>query len=398
MSSWFEKIVASPSLSLVSWVGAFIGGVVAATFIFNGMSFGYAVFLFYGFLISVFPAGILFEKTNIRFLTIAILLFLMGGARYLSGTDDSIDLLSFLPALQSLKNGLVRTVEQMLPEPHAGFLAGLLVGSGVKSPEIKAAFVATGTAHVMALSGWNISIITKWLDKLLIILLFKKKVRWVVIITLVIIFVIATGASASLVRAAVMAVLVTCAAAGGRGSSPGRAVLFAAGIMLLVSPRIIKTDIGFLLSISATLGMIYLTPFFTPFTNLLPSRFKISETVAGTIGATLATLPIILVAFGQTSLIALFANIFLLPFVAPTMLVGFIAALVVALYPSFAGVCGFVVQIFTTYDISVVRLFSRVPGASIYGIDFNYIAAIIMVLSMIYVVIRNHEYIVKKTN
>jgi len=152
------------------------------------------------------------------------------------------------------------------------------------------------------------------------------------------------------------------------------------------------------IALAAMLGLIYLSPFFEPFTKRLPKEYDLRGIVAATAGATLATLPISLVAFGQTSLVALPTNILLLPFIAPTMLVGFIGALMSSLIHSLTVFFGAAAMILTNYDISLVTLFSRVPGASITGLSFNLFAAALMSAGMVWMAVRHYDDIVKKEN
>jgi len=96
--------------------------------------------------------------------------------------------------------------------------------------------------------------------------------------------------------------------------------------------------------------------------------------------------------------VALPTNILLLPFVAPTMFVGFIGAVASSIVHSLTAFCGAVTMVFTNYDISLVTLFSRVPGASITGLSFNLFAAVLMTAGMIWMVVKHYDDIVKKEN
>lgn len=383
---------------MLTWVGALILGIAAATGVFPVIVWNPAGPIAVGCLLASVVCALSIKKPIVRLLIVGGLLFLVGAARYLSTAGDPVDWLRYFPFLAIAKNWLVASVGHLLPEPDAGFMDGLLVGGGVKSPSLKAAFVATGTAHVMALSGWNISIINKWLEIILVFLRFRKKTRWVMAVAAVTAFVIMTGAGSSLVRAAVMSLIVVVAQASGRRAAPERAVLYAAALMLMVSPRLIRADIGFLLSVAAMLGMIYLAPFFKPLVVRLPKLFDLPGIVAGTMGATLATLPISMFAFGQVSLVALPTNILLLPFISVTMAVGFAGAFLSGLVPSLAGPCSILVGILTTYDIALVRLMSRVPGAYITNIAFNLVAAGLMAGGMIFIVIKHYDYLFQEKN
>jgi competence protein ComEC len=65
-----------------------------------------------------------------------------------------------LERLYQLRNAFHRTVESPFPEPEASLLSGILLGieSGI-SPQIREAFNATGTTHIIAISGFNITIV-----------------------------------------------------------------------------------------------------------------------------------------------------------------------------------------------------------------------------------------------
>ncbi len=398
MRPWLDKISNSPSASLLVWVGSFIAGIVAVTVFAPASYAAWAQPAMFGCFLFALASGFILKDKNTRMLTVAACLIFAGVARYLSSRGDVVDLLKYFPALAATKAWLIAAVGRMLPEPHAGFLDGLLVGGGAGSPALKAAFVATGTAHVMALSGWNISSIGKWVNSIFMFFRLQKMTRLVATTVAVIAFVIMTGVGASLVRAAVMAVFANVAFASGRPSAQGRAVSYAAALMLLVSPRVMATDVGFLLSVAGCLGMVYLSPFFAPFVKFLPDRYDLRGTVAGTLAATLATLPVALAAFGQFSLVALPTNVLLLPFVAPTMLVGFLGAIVSSIISPLTAFCGAITLFFTNYDISVVKLFARVPGASIAGVSFNLTAAALMTAGMVWMTLKHYDDLHQKEN
>lgn len=386
-----DKISRSPSSSLLLWVGAFVLGIAAATGIFptaHAVPLGPLA-------LSCFCAaaigGFAIKDKGFRLFGVAGFFFFGGALRYLSSTGADIDLLAAFPLLAAAKGWLIAAISDLLPEPQAGFLSGLIVGGGVRSPELKAAFVATGTAHVMALSGWNVNIISKWLDNALVFLHFGKRARWALIVFALSAFVIMTGASASLVRAASMSFIMTIALSSGRKAAPARALAYTSAVMLAFSPRLLAADLGFLLSVAATAGIVFLSPLFRPLTGRLPGLFGLPQTAADTLGATLATLPITLCAFGQFSLIALPANLLLLPFIPATIGVGFSAALIAGLFPSLAGLCRWAAGMLIGYDMALVRLLSRLPGSSVGGVYIGVLIAAAMALSIILIAAYAHH-------
>jgi ComEC/Rec2-related protein len=393
-----DKISASPSQSLLIWIGAFVIGIGAATCIFPIALRPNALPAAFACLLLAIASGAIIKNKKIRLFIVAGFFLIGGVCRFLSANSDPVDLLKYLPALALAKAWLIASVERLLPEPQAGFLVGLLVGGGVRSPELKAAFVATGTAHVMALSGYNIMIVNRWLDRVLSWLRFGKRARWAIGGVGVCFFVIATGASPSLVRAAVMSVISIIALSCGRRSMQGRVVVYAASLMLFFSPTLLRTDLGFILSVAATLGLIFIAPIIEPFAGFLPKLFGIRKTAGETVAATLATLPFCLAAFGKTSLVALPANLLLLPFVPATMGAGFLSAFFAGVFPPLAAIAKPVAAIFVDYDISLVRLLARTPGASLNIIGFGYVAAAIAAIGIIAAALRYHLAYGEKTN
>ena len=75
------------------------------------------------------------------------------------------------------------------------------------------------------------------------------------------------------------------------------------------------------------------------------------------------------------------------PSIAATMAVGLAGLVVSSIMPPLTIVCGWVAQVFTNYDISVVKLFAHVPGAAVSGVVFNWSAAVLMAAGMVAVVI-----------
>jgi ComEC/Rec2-related protein len=392
-----DKISGSPSLSALFWIGAFVSGIAAATVIFPTSAFRPLRPLAAACLASAALAGMIKNK-GIRLLTAAGLLFSGGFAHYLSSPTANMDLDALFPILASAKAWLMGAVSSLLPEPEAGFLSGLLVGGGMSSSELKAAFAATGTVHVMALSGWNVGIISRWLDNALIWLRCGKRARWAIVAASLAAFVVMTGAPSSLVRAAVMSFFVAVALASGRKAASARALLYAGAGMLLFSPRLIAEDLGFLLSVAATAGIIYLSPLFRPLASRLPPFLGLPQTAADTFGATVATLPVTLAAFGQASSVSLPANLFLLPFIPPTIGVGFLSAVAAEIFPSLAGIGRYATATLIAYDTGAVKLFSRIPGAAVTGAYVNGVLASAMFVSIVCAVIYAHRHPFHKKN
>ncbi len=261
----------------------------------------------------------------------------------------------------------------LLPEPQNAFLGGLLLGAKRAIPEnLTEGFNITGTSHIVAVSGFNITIIIAGIDWLLR-QFFRKRAAFIISLTAIAGFVIMTGASASVIRAAVMGGLVLLALNIGRVYAVANALALSATVMLLINPQILHFDIGFQLSFAALLGLVYFTPRIEPYFLWLPKYLR--QYLVATLAAEAATLPILLLNFGRLSLIAPLANILVLPLVPPAMLFGFLTGAFSLIWLKlgipFAGIS----WILLTYIIKVVETLARIPFAAL-SLKFNGLALI----------------------
>lgn len=268
-----------------------------------------------------------------------------------------------------VKSLLIHQVNQILPEPQASFLGGLLYGARSTIPEnLQTAFNRTGTTHIIAISGYNITIIaTSLLALLKGLWVPRKKAFWLAVAGIVF-FVLLTGASASVVRAGLMGLIVLLARQWGRLSQVGRILILAAFLMLLFNPRVLFFDAGFQLSFAATLGLVYLSPVLESRLRRLPALFGLKEAFLTTMSAIAATLPLIIYQFGRVSLVAPLANLLILPIIPLTMALGFAAIAASFVFPPLGQIAGWLTWLPLTYIIKVVEFLSSLKWASLFVI------------------------------
>lgn len=178
-------------------------------------------------------------------------------------------------------------------------------------------------------------------------------------------YTIIIGFPASAVRAVVMAWLAMFATYLGRLSSASSAVFFAAGCMVFANPLILRDDVGFQLSVAAILGLIYLGPLFDRIVGERYAHGALYEATRTTLAAQLATLPLITWYFGNVSLIAPIVNIICVPIAALITMAGLVMLCVFFIPLPIADALSIVINVLLTAMIEIIRLFSRVPYASI---------------------------------
>ena len=242
-----------------------------------------------------------------------------------AGKNQGNPVLSSIYRIRGIANSKIN--ELLLP-PASSFLAGLLLGERSNMSEsLRSDFLRTGTMHIIAISGWNITMVLVLLGQTLVFLGMRRKTAFIASIVGIIFYVIFTGASASVVRAGIMGLLPLLAMQVSRQNNPRNVITLAAAAMLLQNPRLIAFDIGFLLSFAAILGLFYISPIIKKYFEVVPKFFALRENVISTLSAIIATAPLILYMNGGFSLVAPLANIMVLPFVPLAMALGSLAVL-----------------------------------------------------------------------
>ena len=266
--------------------------------------------------------------------------------------------ISLFRKIFAFKKDFEESIEKAVAEPNASLINGLLLGSRESIPQdLKDAFNKTGTTHILAISGYNITIIALYISALLLFFIRRQKAFWFAILAIAL-FVILTGSSPSVVRAAIMGSLVLLAYREGRFYSASNAVIFAGAVMIFLNPRILRFDLGFQLSFLATLGLIYIAPKVKEKLEKVPEFWTFKENFISTVSAQAAVLPLILYQFKSFSFVSLPANFLILPAVPLTMLAGFLTGVAGLIFPWLGQIFGAAAWLLSSYEILVIKFFN----------------------------------------
>ncbi|TSC92725.1 MAG: competence protein ComEC [Candidatus Berkelbacteria bacterium Licking1014_7] len=253
----------------------------------------------------------------------------------------------------------------LLPYPHSLLATGLLVGIDANFPkDLKQAFITTGTIHIVAISGFNITIVIKifsdWVRGL------GRRVAFLSGILMVLGFVVLVGGQASVVRAGIMGGLFLAARFLFRQTYMINALLASAALMVLQEPAILIKDIGFQLSFSAMLGLVYISPILrwgieqARINKILP-KF-LGDVLVETIAAQIAVAPIIIFYFERISLLSPIPNLLILPLIIVPMALSALAGLSGFIWLGLGKIFAYPLFWFLNYFIGTARFFSNVPG------------------------------------
>lgn len=232
------------------------------------------------------------------------------------------DLKSWRATLGRWQESLLTYVRRHYNEPQASLLNGILIGNTDGMPDqLNQAFQATGTTHIVALSGFNVTIImaivVSWLIRLV-----GRRWAWIPALVLLIAFVVMSGASASVVRAAVMAVVVQAGLFLGRPISMGRLLAYTVLVMVWMNPLLLFHDLGFQLSFLATIGLVALSKPIAQKLSWVTELFGLRDGLATTLSAIVMTEPLLLWRFGRISLVAPLVNLIVVPLIPLAMAIG----------------------------------------------------------------------------
>ncbi|MBI5306619.1 ComEC/Rec2 family competence protein [Candidatus Wolfebacteria bacterium] len=268
--------------------------------------------------------------------------------------------------LFKLKSGIIAIFQKTLSPEKAAFLFGITLGERAEfSKELKDKMGASGTTHLVALSGQNITIIAVIAGSFFGYFLRRKFVFWPTLI-IIVFFVLMTGAEASVVRAAIMGGIILLAKQIGRIHSIRNAIAAAALIMVLHNPLILRFDLGFQLSFAALMGIIYFSPIIRKVLKMKEEEGFLGwrENFLTTTSAQLAVLPLILINFGNFSLFSLPANILILEMIPLTMIFGFILGALGFFSIYLATILGWFTSLFLNYELAIIDIFSKFPQSN----------------------------------
>lgn len=228
---------------------------------------------------------------------------------------------SFMRVLFALKNKFADAIRTVVGAPESDLVNGVLLGMRSSFPqEVRSAMVATGTIHIVALSGYNVSIVSRLLMET--VGLFVSRTWATFFGSLgILLFVLMTGASASAVRAGMMAALLLSARALGRPADTLRVICYTLIAMLAYNPLLLLYSVSFHLSFLALLGILYLLPLVSRYLQWIKWEW-LRELVASTLAAQIAVSPYVFHVMGIFSALSLPINVLILPCIPLLMLLG----------------------------------------------------------------------------
>lgn len=278
--------------------------------------------------------------------------------------------------LFNIRKSFAEQIDYYMPIGSANLSRGVLLGEKVGiSPELRNNLQITSTSHIIALSGFNITILVKSFTAITKYL--PMFIRSIFAGIGIIVFIIMTGSTSSTIRAGIMASILLYAEGRGKKYNALWALTLALSIMLATTPLALLADVGLHLSVLATFGIIV---FEKPITLWLKEKlFKkvkipkiILEAMSSSTSASIMVMPYIAWKMGIISFIGIPVNILIVPMVAPLMLLAFATGLIpllfsflpIALTSLLATSLGFATHILAQIMLGIINTGAGIPYAS----------------------------------
>jgi len=294
-------------------------------------------------------------------------------AASITGTGKGSPPLSWI---YSLRSSLSNSLSVCLPEPQSSLAQAILLGLRGSLPfDLMQSFYMTGTTHLIAISGMNLTILLGMILPLTVWIFGRRnKTYFWISLAFIWLYTILTGMPATMVRAAVMGSVFLAAELLGRQRNGLAALALAAALMTAADPRVLW-DISFQLSFLSMLGLILISPYLIAFTGphkaSRQSRYTlwlknlIVISFGTTLAAVIATWPLTALNFHAFSLVSAPATFFAMPAFPGIIVTSLLTSTAGLAWPPPGMLFGWVAWLFLSYFLLVVQIFSSVPLAYI---------------------------------
>jgi competence protein ComEC len=280
--------------------------------------------------------------------------------------------------IYSVRDRFSQTLARVLPEPQASLAQGIILGIRTNIPaSLEDDFVRSGTAHILAISGINLTIVAGILVSLGIWAFGRRRYIYIwVALSIIWLYTLLTGLHPSALRAAIMVSLFLTADLLGRQRSGIIALFLAAATMVGLNPQVLW-DASFQMSFGAMAGLIFICP---PLQSLgrkavtatvgeegtLPRVANVlTDSFSVSLGAVLAIWPLIAYYFGIISWVGPLATFLALPVLPAIIVTGVLAGIFGLVLIPLGQAISWLTWLFLSYTMVVVKVFAAIPSSSI---------------------------------
>jgi competence protein ComEC len=273
---------------------------------------------------------------------------------------------------------IMNLVDRTIGGEEGEFLKGIFLGERTGIPyATREAFTNSGVAHVLAVSGSNVAVISFFLIAVLQVLRLPRWARVVVVATGLLFYMFLTGSQPPVVRATIMALIFLVATLFEERSNPYNAIGVSALVILGMDTRQLF-DVGFQLSFVSVLAIVYLYPKFNSWAGMIPEHIRLRSAMvwvlrvcAVSLAATIGTFPLTAIYFGKVSIVGLITNIVVIPAVGLSVVLGIVMSVAATSASWGATVFAEVNHVVLSFTIAAAKWSAALPFATMDTLRFR---------------------------
>ena len=260
-----------------------------------------------------------------------------------------------------LRTRIIRAQVKGLGSPLGQLVSSMVLGrKAVDLPDdIRDLFIKSGLAHVLAASGFHVSLLLGIVLRLTNS--FNGQKQAIISAITLFIYLSLTGFSPSVIRAVIMGIAVLIAMVNKARVRPLGSLLLAATLILLINPLWIW-DLSFQLSFLATLGLIVTLPNLEHKLDWLP--YNISTAIAIPLAASIWVLPLISYVFNTVATYSIIVNLIATPLITIISLGGMFSSAVALILPSLGSYLAWLIKYPTLLLITITKFFTSLPSST----------------------------------
>jgi competence protein ComEC len=282
-----------------------------------------------------------------------------------------------------LRERVLADIDRDIGGEEGEFLKGLLIGERTGlSPGVRRAFLDSGVAHILAVSGSNVAVVAAAVMTLFSLCRVPRNLGRVMTVVALIIYMLVTGSQPPVVRATLMALALLLSNSLGRRVHPLNGVGLAALIMFLLDARQLF-DAGFQLSFGAVIAILVLHRRLIGFVrerarDTVPLRLarQVCSVFAVSVAASLGTLPLTAIVFGRLSVVGFLANLVIVPASGVSVVLGMLSAALDPMSSWAAGAYAAANRILLMLTIWGAEIAAAVPWATVDTVGFRPVHAL----------------------
>lgn len=287
-----------------------------------------------------------------------------------------------------LRTHLRFRMAQLYPSPYSELAIALILGFRKNIPdEIKEVFIKTGTAHLLAISGLNISLVVTLFYWVVSFLHFPRRINFFMTILFIIIYTALAGANIPVLRAGIMGCMVFIGFLLNQERNLKSAFFFSFFLLLVLDPNILLSA-SFQLSFLAMASLLYILPRFEakqlpqeahqedPF--LSPSlkipmrvwlflRRSLVQSFLASVSATIGMLPVLLGYFNLFSVVGFICNLIAIPLCTLAIALTFILLVIDFICPPLAMYLAMLPLVLLRFELWFIDQLAHIPFSHFYS-------------------------------